>query len=58
MGSGSSAIACDDLGFDYTACEIDRDYYNSAMERIREYQKQQTFNFDDPVSWKGPGSAA
>jgi hypothetical protein len=28
-----------------TACEIDRDYYAAAMERIREYQKQQTFNF-------------
>jgi site-specific DNA-methyltransferase (adenine-specific) len=45
MGSGSSAIACHDLGFDYTACEIDRDYYNAAMERRREYQRQQTLDF-------------
>jgi site-specific DNA-methyltransferase (adenine-specific) len=45
FGSGSIAIACYDLGFDLTACEIDRNYYNAAMERIREYQKQQQFNF-------------
>jgi site-specific DNA-methyltransferase (adenine-specific) len=47
MGGGSSAIACCDMGFDYTACEIDRDYYNAAMERIREYQRQQTLNFEE-----------
>jgi site-specific DNA-methyltransferase (adenine-specific) len=47
MGSGSSAIACDDMGFDYTACEIDRDYYNAAMERIREYRRQRKFDFGE-----------
>jgi site-specific DNA-methyltransferase (adenine-specific) len=45
LGSGSIAIACEDLGFDLTACEIDRDYYNGAMDRIREYQRQQRFEF-------------
>jgi site-specific DNA-methyltransferase (adenine-specific) len=47
FGSGSSGIACHDLGFDLTASEIDRDYYAAAMERIREYQRQQTFNFTE-----------
>jgi site-specific DNA-methyltransferase (adenine-specific) len=47
LGSGSSAIACDELGFDLTASEIDRDYYDAATERIREYQRQQRFNFED-----------
>jgi site-specific DNA-methyltransferase (adenine-specific) len=47
LGSGSTAIACHDLGFDLTACEINRDYYASAMERIREYQRQQTFDFEE-----------
>jgi site-specific DNA-methyltransferase (adenine-specific) len=46
-GSFSIAIACEELGFDLTACEIDKDYYNSGMERIREYQKQYRFNFEE-----------
>jgi site-specific DNA-methyltransferase (adenine-specific) len=44
-GSFSIAIACEEMGFDLTACEIDRDYYNAGMERIREYQRQCLFNF-------------
>lgn len=35
LGSGSIAIACHDLGFDLTACELDKDYYESAMHRIK-----------------------
>lgn len=35
LGSGSIAIACHDLGFDLTACELDKDYYDSAMHRIK-----------------------
>ena len=42
LGSGSIAIACHDYGFDLTACELDTDYYNAAMKRLREHQKQQT----------------
>lgn len=40
LGSGSIAIACHDLGFDLTACELDTDYYNAAMKRLTEHQKQ------------------
>jgi site-specific DNA-methyltransferase (adenine-specific) len=56
FGSGSIAIACDDLGFDLTASEIDRDYYADAMKRIREYQKQQTFNFTEAENDNRTGS--
>lgn len=40
LGSGSIAIACHNLGFDLTACELDKEYYDSAMKRI-ELHKQQ-----------------
>lgn len=40
LGSGSIAIACYQMGFDLTACELDIDYYNAAMERINEYVEQ------------------
>ena len=40
LGSGSIAIACHDMGFDLTACEIDTDYYNAAMKRLENHQKQ------------------
>ena len=40
LGSGSIAIACDKLGYDLTACEIDKQYYDMAMQRLEEHQKQ------------------
>ena len=40
LGSGSIAIACHNLGFDLTACEIDKDYYNLAIERINKHKAQ------------------
>ncbi len=40
LGSGSIAVACHDYGYDLTACEIDADYYNSAMKRLKEAQMQ------------------
>ena len=42
LGSGSIAIACHNLGFDLTACELDTDYYNAAMKRLKEHQQQLT----------------
>ena len=44
LGSGSIAIACHNLGFDLTACELDKDYYEAAMKRIQQH-KQQTRMF-------------
>mgnify|MGYP001616924564 FL=1 len=40
LGSGSIAIACHNLGFDLTACELDKDYYDAAMKRITFHQAQ------------------
>lgn len=40
LGSGSIAIACHNLGFDLTACELDKDYYEAAMKRINEHKQQ------------------
>jgi site-specific DNA-methyltransferase (adenine-specific) len=40
LGSGSIAIACHNLGFDLTACELDKDYFEAAMKRIKEHQSQ------------------
>jgi site-specific DNA-methyltransferase (adenine-specific) len=41
MGSGSIAIACHNTGLDLTACEIDKTYFDKAMERIKEHTAQQ-----------------
>jgi len=41
LGSGSIAIACHNLGFDLTACELDPDYYKAAMKRIEQHKAQQ-----------------
>ena len=40
LGSGSSAIACNDLGFDFVGCEIDKNYYSDAVERLQKHQSQ------------------
>ncbi len=42
LGSGSIAIACHNLGFDLTACELDKEYYDAAMKRLRVHQSQLT----------------
>ena len=42
LGSGSIAIACHNLGFDLTACELDKDYYDAAMKRLKQHQQQLT----------------
>lgn len=40
LGSGSIAIACHDYGFDLTACELDKDYFDSAIKRLKKHQAQ------------------
>lgn len=40
LGSGSIAIACADYGFDLTACELDNEYFNKAIERINNHINQ------------------
>jgi site-specific DNA-methyltransferase (adenine-specific) len=41
LGSGSIAIACHDYGFELTACELDKEYYDKAIERITNHVSQQ-----------------
>ena len=40
LGSGSIAIACYNLGYDLTACELDKEYYEAAMKRIEHHKAQ------------------
>ena len=40
LGSGSIAIACHNLKYDLTACELDTEYYDAAMLRLKQHQKQ------------------
>lgn len=40
-GSGSIAIACNNLGFELTACELDKDYYEASIERIKQATAQE-----------------
>jgi site-specific DNA-methyltransferase (adenine-specific) len=41
LGSGNIAIACKNRGFDITACEINTNYYNSAIDNILKNTAQQ-----------------
>jgi len=41
LGSGSIAIACHNLGFELTACELDKDYYEAAIKRLDQHKAQQ-----------------
>ena len=42
LGSGSIAISCHDYRFDLTACELDKEYYDKAIERIINHVAQQS----------------
>ncbi len=41
LGGGSIAIACHDYGFELTACDLDKDYYDAAIKRIKNHVNQQ-----------------
>lgn len=41
LGSGSIAIARNNLGFELTACELDEDYYKAACKRIYDATAQE-----------------
>jgi len=40
VGSASSLIACEELGFDYVGYEIDETYYELAKKRLDEFNAQ------------------
>lgn len=41
LGSGSSRIAAYNLGFDFTACELDKEYFNAQEKRFQQHIAQQ-----------------
>ena len=40
LGSGSSRIAAHRAGLDFTACELDKDYFDAQNKRFEQYQAQ------------------
>ena len=56
-GSGSSVIACLDMGFEITWVEKDHDYFEAALKRIKDFAAQPKLPMDDtpePVEqWLG-----
>ena len=40
VGSASSLIACEDMGYEYLGFEIDENYYNAARKRLEDYTLQ------------------
>ena len=40
LGSGSIAIACHNLGYELTACELDKDYYEASYKRFKQVTSQ------------------
>ena len=40
LGSGSIALACHNLGYDLTACELDKEYYEASLKRLEQHQSQ------------------
>ena len=46
MGSGSSYIACLDMGFDYIGYEIDADYFAAIEDRVYHFTRQTTLALD------------
>ena len=42
LGSMSSVIACLNMGFEITGCELDADYFAAGIKRVEQSQKQST----------------
>ena len=40
LGSGSIAIACNDMGFDLTGYELDKEYFDGAVKRLANHKAQ------------------
>ena len=52
VGSGSSRIACYDLGFDFEGCEIDKDYWEAQEKRFKDYLSQPKLFDTNKVEYK------
>ena len=47
LGSGSSAIAAKNFGVDFIGCELDKDYYEAALNRFNQAENQVSL-FEQP----------
>jgi site-specific DNA-methyltransferase (adenine-specific) len=45
LGSGSSRIAAYDMGFDFTASELDKDYFDAQEKRFKDFVSQLKMDF-------------
>ncbi|WP_220101955.1 DNA methyltransferase [Campylobacter hyointestinalis] len=43
LGSGTLAVACYKMGFDLTACEISKEYYIKAVEKLENFKSENLF---------------
>jgi site-specific DNA-methyltransferase (adenine-specific) len=43
LGSGSSRIACYQMGFDFVGCELDKEYYEAQEKRFQNFILQGNF---------------
>jgi len=57
VGSGSSRIACYELGFDFVGCELDPDYWEAQEKRFQTFKdnfdNKVHINQDDNILFKG-----
>jgi DNA modification methylase len=52
MGSGTTGVACMQLGRNFIGCEIDEDYFKIAEKRISEAAMQPPLFTDEPPASK------
>lgn len=52
VGSASSLIACEDTGFEYVGFELDKDYYEAAQKRLKEFRSQIKFDLPEVKTYK------
>ena len=45
LGSGSSRIAAYKAGLDFTACELDKDYFDAQEKRFKNFVAQEVMQF-------------
>jgi len=49
VGSGSSRIACHDMGFSFEGCEIDKDYWTAQEARYQNHIAQKSLFDNDEI---------
>jgi len=49
LGSMSIAIACLDMGFELTGCELDKDYFDAGMARVEAHKAKPQIQFQKPI---------